>query len=68
MRNRMKRLSRQSYIRVFYNEGPFVHPPGEGTASLPCLPHEDTRLRAEPKDLRQGKGETTAKASIRYQA
>jgi hypothetical protein len=28
MRYAMKRCSWQSYIRVFYNEGPFVHPPG----------------------------------------
>jgi hypothetical protein len=28
MRNSMKRLSPQSYIRLFYNEGPFVLPPG----------------------------------------
>jgi hypothetical protein len=27
MRNTMKRYSWQSYIRVFYNEGPFVYPP-----------------------------------------
>ena len=28
MRDNLKRLSWQSYIRVFYNEGPFIHPRG----------------------------------------
>jgi hypothetical protein len=61
MRSSMKRLSPQSYIRVFYNEGPFVHPPGAWPnpfhpfhmKTLAYVPRQKVAGRAKVRQLRR---------------
>jgi hypothetical protein len=64
MRDTMKRLSWQSYIRVFYNEGQFVYPPAAWPHSfhplsmktLACLPRPrgDGRAKVNNPWLKPG--------------
>ena len=59
MRGTMKRCSWQCYIRLFYNEGPFVHPPGSWphpfrARGLCCY-------RTKRKHWRNGRGDATPK-------